>query len=76
MGCPVGAIFLSPADFVNDHLHREEPARLLAVLTGNITNAELLALVDTRLAEITAVLEMCSRERIERVARRVEVRPG
>lgn len=40
------------ADFVNSHRVSGVPARLLAIKTGNISNAELIALFDTLLDDI------------------------
>jgi len=39
-------------DFRNSHLLAGSPARLLVVATGNIGNADLLALFESRLGEI------------------------
>jgi predicted nuclease of predicted toxin-antitoxin system len=44
-------------DFRDTHLLQGVPHRLLAVMTGNITNADLLALFDTNLKSIVAALE-------------------
>jgi predicted nuclease of predicted toxin-antitoxin system len=45
------------ADFRHDHLLHDRPRRLLAVATGNISNAALLDLFGANLVEIVAALE-------------------
>lgn len=48
-----GSVVISKdADFVNSHRVSGVPARLLAIRTGNISNAELIAIFDTLLDEI------------------------
>lgn len=44
-------------DFRDTHLLHGVPHRLLAVLTGNISNADLLALFDANLESIVAALD-------------------
>jgi predicted nuclease of predicted toxin-antitoxin system len=44
-------------DFRDAHLLTRSPRRLLIVATGNITNAALLALVQSHLDAITAALD-------------------
>ena len=43
-------------DFRDSHLLRSTPARLLIIATGNITNSDLLALVDAHLDAIVAAV--------------------
>lgn len=42
------------ADFVDSHLLSNSPQRLLLISTGNISNRDLIALVDTHLAAIVS----------------------
>ncbi|MGH9222993.1 MAG: DUF5615 family PIN-like protein [Acidimicrobiales bacterium] len=42
--------------FRDDHLLRRSPAKLLVIVVGNTTNAELLSLVERQLPTIEAVL--------------------
>ena len=44
------------ADFLNSHLLRRKPAKLLLVSTGNIPNPNLLAMFETHLDQIVAAL--------------------
>jgi predicted nuclease of predicted toxin-antitoxin system len=53
------------ADFMASHLLSGEPARLLVVATGNITNAALLTLFTERLDDIVAAVGMRERAFVE-----------
>lgn len=44
------------SDFVDSHLLRGRPAKLLLVATGNISNSALIDLISHNLASITAAL--------------------
>ena len=44
-------------DFRDPHLLRQKPRRLLLVMTGNISNADLLRIFRTNVTEIVATLE-------------------
>ena len=44
------------ADFLNSHLLRGKPAKLLLVSTGNIPNPSLLGMFETHLDKIVAAL--------------------
>lgn len=44
-------------DFRDTHLLNSTPARLLVVSTGNITNRDLIALIDDHLPELVAAFE-------------------
>ena len=44
------------ADFVNSHLIVGAPRKLLLISTGNITNVDLLALLETNLEQIVLLL--------------------
>ncbi len=44
------------ADFVSSYLVEGRPAKLLLVSTGNISNGDLLSLMQSRLSEVVTVL--------------------
>lgn len=44
-------------DFRDSHLLRGSPRRLLVIATGNVTNDELLSLVEANLGEIETALD-------------------
>jgi predicted nuclease of predicted toxin-antitoxin system len=46
------------ADFVDSHLLRHQPEKLLLIATGNIANAELEVLLTGNLATVTEALEI------------------
>ena len=52
-------VITKDADFVNSHLLRGQPSRLLIVSTGNITNGALEALFAAHLATIVAAFQTC-----------------
>jgi len=54
------------ADFTNSHVVTGAPARLLTIKTGNISNNDLLALVDSRLADIATAMSHASHVELHR----------
>ncbi len=51
------AVITKDADFVTSHLIQGRPRSLLLISTGNLTNADLEALLLPRLAAITRALQ-------------------
>jgi predicted nuclease of predicted toxin-antitoxin system len=51
------AVVSKDRDFRDSHLLSGAPARLLVVSTGNITNRDLLALIDGHLGEVVAAFQ-------------------
>jgi predicted nuclease of predicted toxin-antitoxin system len=44
-------------DFRDSHLLRRQPRRLLAIVTGNISNTDLIGLIEHNLDQIVSALE-------------------
>lgn len=57
VACVIRLRVTKDRDFRDSHLLGGTPRRLLAVLTGNITNAALLTLFDTHLEQFVAALD-------------------
>ena len=54
------------ADFVETYLRFGKPHKLLLVSTGNVSNAELLAIFDTYLEQIAEIFDSCSYVEVNR----------
>lgn len=68
-------------DFRDTHLLTRTPARLLIMTTGNITNNELLTLVETHLEAVVAAFDEADFVELGRTAlvvhrRHGQIRPG
>jgi predicted nuclease of predicted toxin-antitoxin system len=48
------------SDFRHSHLLRGQPSRLLAIVTGNVSNTDLLGLFNTNIGRILSALDESS----------------